>query len=169
VTELVVLARRADVNSRWIDDDTDWAATHAYALGDRVAGTPRNGHVYVVTVAGTSGASAPVFPTTSGHDRDRWGGDVAGGRRLVGADLRPQLRGGGGLALEGGHRRRAVRLLDQRRARQQSFARSAKHAHCLAMMQAYQAKVLSSPRIRSSVPVRTLPAIPVPYDDQVVA
>jgi hypothetical protein len=56
VTELVVLARRADVNSRWIDDDTDWAGTHAYALGDRVAGTPRNGHVYVVTVAGTSGA-----------------------------------------------------------------------------------------------------------------
>jgi hypothetical protein len=37
------------------------------------------------------------------------------------------------------------------------------------MMQSYQAKVLSSPRIRSSVPVRTLPAIPVPYDDQVVA
>jgi hypothetical protein len=169
VTELVVLARRADVNSRWIEDDADWAATHAYALGDRVAGTPRNGHVYVVTAAGTSGASAPSFPTTSGgtvtDGTVTW--QEAGGSWEPTYDLNS--------AAAEGWRWKAAIVAGQfdfsinAGPSQQSFARSAKHAHCLAMMQAYQAKVLSSPRIRSSVPVRTLPAIPVPYDDQVVA
>lgn len=41
-----------------------WAATTAYAVGDTVIPSPRNGHYYKVTVAGTSGAAQPTFPTT---------------------------------------------------------------------------------------------------------
>jgi hypothetical protein len=37
-----------------------WAATTAYALGDKIVD---GGHLYVVTVAGTSGASEPTWPT----------------------------------------------------------------------------------------------------------
>lgn len=42
-----------------------WQASHAYGLGAFVKPTTRNGHVYVVTVAGTSGGSQPTWPTTN--------------------------------------------------------------------------------------------------------
>lgn len=45
---------------------TAWAASTAYALGDVRRPTAANGHVYVCTVAGTSGAAAPAWPTASG-------------------------------------------------------------------------------------------------------
>jgi hypothetical protein len=40
-----------------------WAASTAYAVGETVIPSPRNGHYYVVTVAGTSGGTQPNFPT----------------------------------------------------------------------------------------------------------
>lgn len=44
-----------------------WAATTAYAVGDRIsAGT----HIYGVVTAGTSGASEPVWPTSGGTVTD---------------------------------------------------------------------------------------------------
>lgn len=43
-----------------------WAATTAYALNDEVRTVAANGHKYRATVAGTSGASEPTWPTTSG-------------------------------------------------------------------------------------------------------
>lgn len=39
-------------------------ANHAYALGDTYAPPTPNGHYYEITVAGTSGASEPAYPTT---------------------------------------------------------------------------------------------------------
>lgn len=45
------------------DTFAEWAALTVYALGDEVVPTERNGHHYVVTTAGTSGAPEPDFPT----------------------------------------------------------------------------------------------------------
>lgn len=42
-----------------------WQSLHAYAVGDIVTPTTPNAHKYRVTTAGTSGASEPVFPTSS--------------------------------------------------------------------------------------------------------
>lgn len=43
-----------------------WQASHAYGTGAYVKPTTRNGHMYVVTVAGTSGGSQPSWPPTNG-------------------------------------------------------------------------------------------------------
>lgn len=42
-----------------------WQSLHVYAVGDIVTPTTPNAHKYRVTTAGTSGASEPVFPTSS--------------------------------------------------------------------------------------------------------
>ncbi len=43
-----------------------WAAGTVYAIGDTVVtGSPTNNRVYKCTVAGTSGATAPVWPTAN--------------------------------------------------------------------------------------------------------
>lgn len=42
-----------------------WAALTAYAVGDIVWPTTANGRIYRCTVAGTSGASEPTFPTSA--------------------------------------------------------------------------------------------------------
>lgn len=39
-----------------------WEALHAYVVGDVVTPTTLNGHSYIVTTAGTSGASEPTWP-----------------------------------------------------------------------------------------------------------
>ena len=44
-----------------------WAASTAYALGDVVQPTTRNGYNYECTTAGTSGGSEPAWPTTPGN------------------------------------------------------------------------------------------------------
>ena len=45
----------------------EWAASTAYNVGDYVVtGTPTNGRLYKCTTAGTSGTSAPTWPTTAG-------------------------------------------------------------------------------------------------------
>lgn len=41
-----------------------WQSDHSYAVGDLVAPTTPNGHLYRVTTAGTSGLSKPSWPTT---------------------------------------------------------------------------------------------------------
>lgn len=43
-----------------------WAASTAYTLGQVRVPVPQNGHRYVVTTAGTSGATAPTWSTTAG-------------------------------------------------------------------------------------------------------
>ena len=44
-----------------------WAGTTAYSLGNRRIPTVANGYYYEVTVAGTSAAGEPVWPTTIGN------------------------------------------------------------------------------------------------------
>jgi len=44
----------------------NWLPTQAYALTDAVTPSPANNYVYDVTVAGTTGSSQPVWPTTVG-------------------------------------------------------------------------------------------------------
>lgn len=41
-----------------------WAPSTAYAEGDMVVPRRRNGHVYIVDTAGTSGTDDPAFPTS---------------------------------------------------------------------------------------------------------
>jgi flagellar hook protein FlgE len=42
-----------------------WNSATAYTLGETVVPNPPNGYMYTCTTAGTSGASAPTFPTGS--------------------------------------------------------------------------------------------------------
>lgn len=49
-----------------IDPDA-WLASTAYALGEAVRPTTRNGFAYECTTAGTSGGSEPTWPTTPGN------------------------------------------------------------------------------------------------------
>jgi len=73
------------VTSAQTSSYTAWAASTAYSLGDiRVPNATRNGHRYRCTVAGTSAASEPTWPTTDGDtvsdDTATWeeyGGDLA--------------------------------------------------------------------------------------------
>jgi SPP1 family predicted phage head-tail adaptor len=55
--------------STWVDYHTnsDWTATTAYELGDLCAPTTKNSYYYIVTVAGTSDAAEPTFPTIVGN------------------------------------------------------------------------------------------------------
>ena len=48
-------------------DPTAWQASTAYSLGDAARPVTRNGFVYEVTTAGTSGGSEPTWPTTPGN------------------------------------------------------------------------------------------------------
>jgi hypothetical protein len=43
-----------------------WKSEEPYSLNDTVQPSPANGHVYVCTVAGTSGMDQPIFPTDVG-------------------------------------------------------------------------------------------------------
>lgn len=48
--------------------NADWVALTVYALGDIVKPTAQDGNEYVVTSAGTSGASEPTFVKTAGGE-----------------------------------------------------------------------------------------------------
>lgn len=66
-TDPVLLA--GDVIEKIVrDHDYDvppWEASTAYIVGDKVRTPADNKHIYLCTVAGTSGSSAPTWPTTS--------------------------------------------------------------------------------------------------------
>lgn len=65
VTLLVRAARRSDSDGNDPTTYDEWTASTAYAVGDKVVPTVRNGHVYEVTVAGTSDSSEPTWPTAA--------------------------------------------------------------------------------------------------------
>lgn len=50
-------------NNAIVSKYATWAPNKAYSVGQQVVAYPRNGFVYRVTVAGTSGATQPAFPT----------------------------------------------------------------------------------------------------------
>jgi hypothetical protein len=58
-------ARRVDRYAYLPDTLHGWAAQTAYALAAEAVPLVRNGHYYVVSVAGTSGATEPTWPTTT--------------------------------------------------------------------------------------------------------
>lgn len=64
--ELLTLARRPDSLGYLPDALSGWEATTAYALGAQRVPAARNGHYYEVTTGGTSGATEPPWPTTTG-------------------------------------------------------------------------------------------------------
>jgi hypothetical protein len=166
VDELLVLARRSDSSFRWHTDDTERAASTAYALGDRrvpAIGT-RNGHIYVITTAGTTGASAPVWPTDTGatvtdgtavwtEDGDSWSPTY-------------DLNAG---AAEG-WRWKAALVAGQFdfATDQQTFNRTGKYKQCISMAEHYGKRVSGSLRVGGSLPVLPTPIIPVPADDLTV-
>lgn len=45
---------------------SSWAASNAYSAGSYVIPTTANGRIYKCTTAGTSGSTAPAWPTTDG-------------------------------------------------------------------------------------------------------
>jgi hypothetical protein len=76
---MVELMRKSDYAAEPVLDEFDlntildnnkhgkmWAADTAFAYDDRVIPLTRNGHVYRVTEAGTTGATEPVWPTEYG-------------------------------------------------------------------------------------------------------
>jgi len=161
VDALVVLARRSDDVFRWITDDTEWAATTAYVLNDRRAPKTRNGHIYLVTTAGTSGASEPAWPTaTNGVVVDgtvHW--TEAGGSWAPTYDLNA--------AAAEGWRWKAAKVAGSFdfSTDQQDFSRSQMVEMCLAMADRYQKKVTASIRLKGALPIIPPPIIPVPIDD----
>jgi hypothetical protein len=78
-----------------------WTATHAYAINAVV--TPGNGFTYVVQTAGTSGASAPAWPTSTGTVVDgtvtwKFGTTVATKQsRVIDIGTRPNASIGAGI------------------------------------------------------------------------
>lgn len=64
ITTLLGMFRTPDTNKHPFYDT--WAAATVYALNSYRVPVVNNGHIYVVTTAGTSGATEPTWPTTSG-------------------------------------------------------------------------------------------------------
>lgn len=161
IDALVAFARRADDTFRWVDDDTSWTATTAYSLATRRAPLTRNGHLYEVTTAGTSGSSEPAWPTTAG-------GTVVDGSvhwTEVGGSWSPTYDLNAAAAE--GWRWKAAKVAGEFdfSTDQQTFDRTGKHAQCLAMAEHYQKRVSGSIRVKGSLPILTPPVVPIPADD----
>lgn len=60
---LVRKSKRQDPNRNPPDSYEPWTAATVYVLGDTVVATERDGGYFTVTVAGTSGATEPTWPT----------------------------------------------------------------------------------------------------------
>ena len=69
-----------------------WSSATAYTAGQTIVPNPANGDMYVCTTAGTSGATAPTFPTGAGAT-------VADGAAITGAF---SSNGAGGAPFTGG-------------------------------------------------------------------
>lgn len=61
--DLLVDAATADADGNAPDRWDRWQANDVVAVGDRVVPVPRTGYVYVATVAGQTGPTAPAWPT----------------------------------------------------------------------------------------------------------
>jgi hypothetical protein len=115
-----------------------WKATTAYVVGDTVIPSPRNGHYYKVTVAGTSGASQPAFPTTSG-------GTVTDGG-VTWAEVATTPAYNLNRAAADGWRWKAAKVANRYTMSDatQRLNRSDLTKHCLLMARQYSAKTLTS-------------------------
>ena len=66
IDALVDMSRRRDKDKVNPDTRDEWTATTVIALNTERTPVTRNGYYYKATVAGTTGASEPTWPTTSG-------------------------------------------------------------------------------------------------------
>lgn len=161
---LVAFARRSDTSFRWATDDTDWAAATVYVLAERRAPVSRNGHIYTITTAGTSGANEPLWPTTTGSTvvdgTVTW--TEAGTSWAPTYDLNA--------AAAEGWRWKAATVAGQFNfgTDQQTFDRTGKHAQCLAMAEHYQKRVSGSIRVGPGLPVLRPQIVPIPADDGLI-
>lgn len=118
-------------------DSAEWAASTAYVVGDTVVPTSRTGRRYIVTIAGSSDASEPSWPT-SGTVVDggvTWELDAAlPAAWLPTYDL--------ALAAAEGWRYKAGRVSDRFRFSQEGegYDRNQIFEHCLRMAEIYDGK-----------------------------
>lgn len=161
ITALLAASRRADPAYRMPDSDLDWVASTPYVVGDRRAPIVRNGHLYIVTIAGTSGASAPAWPTTSGTTITD--GTVTWAENGLGWSPTYNLNA----AAAEGWRWKAGKVAGKFdfATDQQIFNRKDMNEMCLAMADRYAKRVSGSIRIGGALPVIQVPIIPVPSDE----
>lgn len=65
LNRLLRQARRIDNDNYLPSNEPEWLPEFEYGEGYSVTPTAPNGHIYVVTVAGTSGTTEPTWPTGS--------------------------------------------------------------------------------------------------------
>lgn len=158
ITALLAASRRIDRSFRNPDDDTDWIASTAYALDDRRAPITRNGHVYIVTTAGTSGLTEPAWPLTAA------GTIVDGGVTWTENGLGWAPTYALNAAAAEGWRWKAGKVAGKFgfATDQQIFNREHMNKMCLAMADRYAKRVSGNIRIGGALPVIQVPTIPVP-------
>lgn len=141
----VAQVRDADGN----DPDTYavWTAATAQGIGRLVTPTARNGYAYKATVAGTSGASEPTWPTTIGQTVVD--GTATWTCHEVAAWTPSYDRMGLNLAAAEGWRRKAAKLSDNEAFSSDgaSFSPEARRADLLAMSDRYRRKYIGSPAL----------------------
>lgn len=161
ITALLAASRRIDAAFRGPTDDTDWIASTPYVLGDRRAPITRNGHLYIVTTAGTSAASEPAWPTASGATVTD--GTIVWTENGRGWAPTYALNA----AAAEGWRWKAGKVAGKFgfATDQQIFNREHMNKMCLAMADRYAKRVSGNIRLAGALPVIQVPTIPVPSDE----
>lgn len=138
LADLLTLARRADAAAVAPDAYLPWAGTEAVALGVARVPTTRNGHYYTVTTAGTTGASEPTWPTTSGATvADGTAVWTESGPAPWTATYDLNAAAAEGWRWKGAKVTNRVTVAED----QQQLSRSDYLKHCAAMVRLYQAKI----------------------------
>ena len=138
---LLEAARRPDPFGWYPDNLAVWRATTGYALNDPATPTTRNGHFYVVTTAGTSGATQPAWPLTTGAtvaDGSVVWTEAGLAHWSVTYDLDTATVAG--WELKAGQTAGYYQISDVG----QTLARQQIHDHCLAMAKQYRRRVTAS-------------------------
>lgn len=123
-----------------------WQPSHAYTAGQTVVPIRRNGHVYTVAIAGTSGTEPPLFPT-SGTVTD---GTVTWTETNTAVVWQPTYNLNSAAAE--GWRWKAGRTADRISFGTQGDNYNAEqmHQHCVDMAKYYEGRVFQSVKVTSA-------------------